>query len=350
MNFSIYHCRVVTSLNASVMPFILMNGGKKTSVLEWTPECAVNAMRPPWKNYSTVTVSCNNQPRPFPPSTIHDKKPLFNSFTRIFSKTAVQFIDVAHEGVASLVKRCIESTDRVITMDRYFGNVCKLPDTCHRNIDQSHLVHHFFRHIANGSFSCLKYSFLKPGLAFKNLKDIIPLSHGLRTVFNKGIYFHIVVQTLLRFDVAEEKEKLLLLIKKHPCHRTDLNALFFAVHCIAYLKAFLLVLFRTEDFDGKIKDAVLEKCSLFFSSVQFDVGHGKSRSHICDYISVLQDSDCDNYSTQLSTESSYHLGHCLHIRRQYTLDGIKRFQESLSGVYLCAVNTDYGCTYVKELL
>lgn len=328
-----------------------MNGNKKINVFEWTPDCAANAMRPIRKNYTTATVACNNQPHPIRFGR-RGKRPPINTFSRIFSKTAAQIIDISHESVAVLIERCVESTDTAITMDAAFTNRCKLPASCHRNLDQSHLVFHFFEGIANGSFKCHNYSFLNPGLAFKNLNAIMSLSDDLYNVFNvmQCQVVHRVFQTILRFNFREENAKLLLLIKKYPRHQTELNALSFAVHCISYLKAFLLVLFRTEDFDKKVKDAVLTKCGLFFSNVQFDVGHGKTRSHICDYISVLQDSGCDNYSTQLSVESSYHFGHCLHISKKQTLEDIKEFHESLSGVYLCAVNSDYGCTYVKELL
>lgn len=328
-----------------------MNGNKKINVFEWTSDCAVNAMKPRRIKYSSATVSCNNQPHPIPLSCQRTKRTPINTFSRIFSKTTAQMIAVSTESVASLVERCVEQTDTIITMDSSTSNRCNLPTSCHRNIDQCHLIHSFFERIANASFSCHNYSLLNPSLAFKNLNGTIPLSDGICSIFRvKRDYFHGVSQILLSFDVAKEKARITWLIKKYPRHQTDLTALFFAVHCIAYLKAFHLVLFRTEDFDKKVKNAVLEMCRLFFANVQFDVGHGKSSSHISDYIPVLQDSEVDNYSTQLSTESSYHFGHCLHIAKKYDVDDISKFHESLSGVYLCAVNADYGCTYVKELL
>lgn len=58
--------------------------------------------------------------------------------------------------------------------------------------------------------------------------------------------------------------------------------------------------------------------------------------------SEIRKSKVKNFSTQLSTEASYHLGCSFRFKEANDPEALEENINLFSGTYLCGINTDYG--------
>lgn len=215
--------------------------------------------------------------------------------------------EISYSNAQEMIRKHVGNLDSVITMDFGHQYRCRLPVSCSRHKDESHAIRILFNQLRTGNYLCAKLKAMEPNEAFKRLSKKFLLPQVVVDIFERVVltrkFFHPLSDFLVKFNVCSIKSQLKAI----------------AAQLSSYLKALLLVVYRTEDFCEEVKQAILNKCAVFFSSTKVDTGEGFKSLEMKESLNVLMSSNVDNFSTQLSTGNSY------------------------------ALNMDYGCTYTKEI-
>lgn len=336
-----------------------MEENQKCLLPDYTPEKAKNAMRPPPPpDDSIVTASYNNQSFPSGFCAKGEKVSLIlNSFNWMYAKNVVKYVEISQRKTREVLDEHLVDCETTITLDKARANKYKLPEACLRNFDESHVIRTMIKNLRRGSFS-VGALIINPFDSFFTLqKKPMFLPPEFESLFNMRRInsssltpFHTVSMFLRNFKPHQMRAEISSLRKRHPECSKELDSLLFSIRYISYLKAFLLILYCTEEFHKKVRDAVLDKLDTFFKHMLVDYGFGMHSLEMTAEIKLLKESKVDNFSTQLSTESSYSMGCSFNLKESNTLDKIEEVKNSLTGVYLCGLNSEYGFTLVKHIL
>lgn len=228
-----------------------MNQNEKCLLPDFTREKAKNALRPPPPISSLIPTAFNNFPLPYGTGAEkNEKRPPINAFSRIYSKNGIKHEEISKRSMSAMLEDHLTETDEFITVDHGLGNSCKLPSSCQRNYNQSHKITILLRYLAEGKFMIDKLTF-DPSAAYTALDPKFYLPRVFIKVLKVRhiIRFHEFSHILINFNPHEVRADISLLRNKHSNHAAEIDALLFTIRYISYLKALLLVTYRTEEFN-----------------------------------------------------------------------------------------------------
>lgn len=127
----------------------------------------------------------------------------------------------------------------------------------------------------------------------------------------------------------------------------SLNTLQVEVLFTSHLQGLMFLLHRTEEFSSEMRASLLNDLTFFFKEVKIDCGIFKTDPY--DAIEALKSTNAQNFSTQISTEPSYFIGHLLYLKGLKKIDDMQKFVTSLNGTIIRNFSYLYGMTVIREI-
>lgn len=359
---------IVTPINVNFMPRVMTKDGNSVSIMDWRSHMRPTRMIPPQPPSNARTqASINNLPCQRVRGDEKDNRTKM-TFIRTYSPRHMRVIKVVDTKSCSSLINCVSPSDEIMTTDMSSTNSIdnkiinilnerrEKDDQLLLNHDPSHIVMLLLNLMLNGRILIGTMQFAL-STCIENSKtneiEVPKILSELQFVMPSK-KFDTVLFLILRFNYNEQCDRLNRDWETHgrEALHDDFLRLHFALLFVVHIQAYLLLVYRTEEFGEALKDFVFNEITNFFSSFTIDTSvlSNDIMKTMIKSLNTLRHCSCLNFAMQCSVEPSYFISRIMEIKSLMFLEEIEDELDSLRDCVLLFNSYLYGCPFVRYLL